>query len=89
MPLSPEAATSGNNDCTNCRWARWEMTNHTPPRINPRYHGRCHYQTLIPLLPRASSLTSKTLNEKLNPTYGHVIWVQDGYVDCPAWEKRS
>lgn len=76
-----EAKVRMTQPCGTCKWAQFKMTNHTPPRVNPRQYGSCKWP--VPqLIPLARCLTS------LAPQHAHrsVIWAND--TGCPVWESK-
>lgn len=76
------------NSCLDCKYARWEMTKHDPPRINPRQPGRCTYHVGPLLVPK--SVDANALESLVNPFRGRpAIWADAPHVDCPTWERRE
>ena len=74
--------------CLDCKWARWEMTKHSPPKINHRQAGHCfcppaNWTVIVPATVRANDgFSDPTL---LKPPYGNALWAREPYTDCPTW----
>lgn len=80
------------DDCRNCKWANWQMTNHNPPRINIQAFGKCSYSVPIPSLPAVladNGYGPSKLDLLLNGSHSRAIWSDSAYVDCPVWEKKG
>ncbi len=75
------------HSCLNCAYATWEMTAHTPPRINPHSNGRCRYKAPIPALPAAMAARDKqTVTLILQPVgRGFALNPRTPFTDCPCW----
>lgn len=67
--------------CTTCKWGRFEMTNHKPPRINPTRSGKCLYPEERIALP--FSIT-KAYGFSL---YRCAVWPH--LAGCPTWEPKA
>lgn len=64
--------------CATCKYARFEMTNHKPPRINSNKYGACDWP--IPVFTVALSvINAGTLRVH--------IWADMS--DCPVWEGMA
>lgn len=72
------------NNCLNCKFAKWSMTKHTPPRINLRYAGSCAY--VVGPLPVPKSVNANELERLVNPYYGRAVDPRSPHADCPVWE---
>lgn len=71
-----------NQTCGNCRYAKgWEMTKHTPPRINPGYSAKCTYEIPMPKIYPACIPV-----EQQRPPYRTSVWMSK--TDCPCWEGK-
>lgn len=75
------------NTCLNCKHARFEMTEHKPPRPNPHQPGRCTYHVILPIVPRAYHEDANELERRFNGRHSKsAIWSSSPYAGCPAWE---
>lgn len=74
------------NDCTNCRFAEWRMTEHNPPRINRYWPGRCLYN--VPPLPLPKSIDYNEVHRVVGLRYRQAILSTTPYRDCPVWEAK-
>lgn len=66
------------NNCVNCKWARWTMTTHKVPRINPKVYGNCVRPNKI-TVPLCDTL-------RINRV---VIWADTPYVKCPVFANKE
>lgn len=65
--------------CGNCRWSRFRMTKHEPPRPRPQRTGECLWPVPeLPVLPQC--IEGYDLNRR-------AIWPE--MTDCPVWEKKQ
>ena len=75
--------------CANCKWASFQMTNHRPPRINPKYVGECKFPLpTLPPLPLSVTHSGygkedawRTALEK-----GYILPYKEG---CPTFEEKG
>lgn len=74
------------SNCLNCKWAKWQMTAHTPPRINRNLHGQCIYRVGPLRVPK--SVDANELERLVNPFRGRVILPRAPHADCPVWERK-
>ena len=65
--------------CATCKWAQFEMTKHTPPRINSKHYGQCNWPVPA-VVPVARSM------KEFNRTHKSCIWPPE--TGCPVWEAR-
>lgn len=74
-------------NCATCRYARWQMTNHNPPRVNSQKSGECTYKIdidhLIPATVPAHVLDWTASRELENKKTA--IWYRSPLSDCPVW----
>lgn len=78
-------------NCRTCKYARFVMTKHNPPRINGNYAGRCRVQIQIPMFADAFLNTYDqpgALVNTLNPEGGHTIVVDAISDNCQLWELK-
>ena len=65
--------------CTTCKWAKFEMTNHNPPRQKLNQCGECCWpMPVVVALPLCMPPPS---------TYRGAIW--PNYSGCLVWEVKA
>ena len=64
--------------CLNCKWARWTMTKHKPPRIVFNDFGSCTFKPITP---------SSWMCEKLPDSM--MIFQANPYTDCAVWQASE
>lgn len=73
--------------CRTCKWANLPMTNHRPPRIDPRRNGTCEWP--IPFLPLPACISVYGVSGSLAEMLGKgVIWSYSGG-GCTCWERKD
>ena len=80
--------------CRDCRFARWQMTSHEPPRVNTKRSIRCECppDRVTVVLPAAHDIFNESRGHALtNPrTWGHMaLWYDRPYTDCATWEPKD
>jgi hypothetical protein len=70
-------------NCGSCKWGRFLMTNHTPPRPRPHYTGECAYMVGRDALTRPPGLPS-SIRVMFDQTF---IRPEHGTA-CPCWEAK-
>lgn len=73
-------------DCTTCKWAHWETTNHNPPRIDRKKAGKCTYpsQQALTNMQQVIPAASREMN------YGTwSIWANEAHQDCPCYDSKD
>ena len=79
-----------NQCCGNCKYGKFQMTRHDPPRPRPKHFGYCDF----PMLPNTNEFLSKIpsaadhkeILEVANRTCH--TWPDMG-AGCPVWERRA
>ena len=65
-------------ECATCKWARFDMTNHTPPHVNRNHFGECTWP--LPELPPVATCWV------IDAPHKSCIWPRWG--KCPVWEAK-
>lgn len=73
------------NDCTTCRWARWEISASGRHRSSVR--GRCTFKPVWPALPAV--ITRHNESVKLPDPSHFGIWLWEPETDCLTWEAKE
>lgn len=76
-PLACGCAAKARGRCDTCKYAEFEMTRNTPPRINRKYYGTCKWE-MPTLSPVANSINLQWMKR--------CIWAWE--TDCPVWEAK-
>lgn len=68
-----------NGPCITCKWSRFEMTSHKPPRVKRMLVGACEWPVPEAVQPLANSI-KVTFNR---------IHIWPDYTNCPVWEGKD
>lgn len=74
-------------NCLDCKFAKWQMTAHTPPQINHRRSGECTYRVVVPDLPAAQIENTNDLARRLE-TSRRKLWTDSPFEHCPVWRQK-
>jgi hypothetical protein len=80
--MSFEPWKLGTNNCLNCKWATFVVTNHKPPRIKKQFAGECLKATRI-TAPMASPVYGMEVlkNKLIDPV--------KPFLKCPTFEHKE
>ena len=73
-----------NQCCGNCKYGKFEMTRHNPPRPKNQ-SGRCAYEVVFD----TSDLPFSIDRERVIGAYRQMLIWPDMGVGCPCWEYRA
>ncbi len=74
-----EKAQANPPTCLNCKWAKWLMTSHNPPRIKTNSIGQCTFvATAVTPMQQAAMMT-----------VGYNIFSLHPHTDCAVWEAKG
>jgi hypothetical protein len=78
------------SDCLTCKWAKWTMTKHNPPRMKNGSAGTCTYPMTRVALPSAfrGSSYASTSPEVLERMKCYISRERP-FVNCRVWEKAD
>lgn len=75
--------------CIACKWARFQMTNHKPPRVKQKQFGDCDWP--VPEPPPLAISVVRGGYWYFFPEEGHTrkVHIWPDYANCPVWEEKD